>query len=301
MQDLTPRLAVFAVSTLLALSAAAHPGSGIVVDARGNVFVADINRGLLRFGADGKVTVVLPVAGHWLAHDSAGAFAGMEFERSSHWPRWFKHRNPPGEGLMLISDGGSPLAIRGGDLYYACSDEHMEPGGLQLCRLSPDGKLALVAPSMKARVDALGGIKGLATGPDALFATTPGAILKIGSDGAMTELKRPIVVANCDRYRPSNSPADHEPFLTGLALDSAGDVYLAATGCRAVVKLDARGQLSSLMKAEPPWSPTGLAFHDRELYVVEWTNALGDTHEYRPRVRELGRDGSVRIVGTVPE
>ena len=74
----------------------AHPGSGIVVDSQGNVFVADINRGLLRFSGDGSVSVVLKEAGHWLAVDREKKFVGLEFEKSQHWPRWFKHRNPPG-------------------------------------------------------------------------------------------------------------------------------------------------------------------------------------------------------------
>src|SRR5262245_12559136 len=57
----------------------AHPGSGIVVDSHGNVFVGDINRGLLKFTPDGKVSVVLEKAGHWLAVDADKKFAGMDF------------------------------------------------------------------------------------------------------------------------------------------------------------------------------------------------------------------------------
>jgi hypothetical protein len=53
-------------------------------------------------------------------------------------------------------------------------NEKMVPGGLQIGRLSPDGKLALVAPSLRARSGQLGGIKGLASGPDgSLYAVTP--------------------------------------------------------------------------------------------------------------------------------
>ena len=69
---------------LLSLQGHAHPGSGIVVDAQGNVFVADINRGLLKFSADGKISVVLKEAGHWLAVDADRKFARMEFEKSDH-------------------------------------------------------------------------------------------------------------------------------------------------------------------------------------------------------------------------
>ena len=53
------RLLVIGVWALLSSNVLAHPGSGIVVDRQGNVFVGDINRGLLKFTPDGKVAVVL--------------------------------------------------------------------------------------------------------------------------------------------------------------------------------------------------------------------------------------------------
>ena len=125
----TKPLLLIVLWALMSFSALAHPGSGIVVDAQGNVFVADINRGLLKFTPDGRVTVVMKEAGHWLAVDTDGNFSRMDFQKSQHWPHWFKHRNPPG-GPALISDGGSPLVIhRHGNLYYVCNDEHMTPGG----------------------------------------------------------------------------------------------------------------------------------------------------------------------------
>ena len=58
---------LFAVFWLVvSCSVLAHPGSGIFVDSHGNVYVSDINRGLLKFAPDGQITVVFK-AGHWLA------------------------------------------------------------------------------------------------------------------------------------------------------------------------------------------------------------------------------------------
>ena len=295
-------LSVLAQLGLASLSVA-HPGSGIVVDAQENVFVADINRGLLKFSPDGKVTVVLKEAGHWMTLDVDKKFAGMDFQKSDHWPRWFKHRDVPGSELALISDGGSPLVVhRDGNLYYVCGDERMIPAGLQIGRLSPDGKLKLVAPGLKARADELGGIKGLASGPDdSLYAITPGAVLKVKLDGTFTTVKERIVAPDCDRYLPPNTPTAHEPFLCGITMGPRGEIYLAATGCRCVLKLDADGRVSAVLKAEAPWSPTGLTFHREDLYVAEWTNAHSEQHDFRPRVRKVSRDGKVTVVGTCPE
>jgi hypothetical protein len=68
---------------------------------------------------------------------------------------------PAGARPALITDGGSPLVVApDGNLYYVCNDERMIPGGLQIGRLSPDGKLELVAPGIRKLAEELGGIKG---------------------------------------------------------------------------------------------------------------------------------------------
>jgi hypothetical protein len=59
--------------------------------------------------------------------------------------------------------------------------------------------------------------------------------------------------------------------------------------------------VSTVLNAETPWSPTGLAWHGDDLYVAEWTNAHSEQHDYRPRVRKVGRDGKVTTVGAAAE
>lgn len=66
-------LIVAAVCAAWPALASVHPGSGIVGDEKGNVFVADINTGLWRIDTDGKLTQVHREAGHGLALDAGGA------------------------------------------------------------------------------------------------------------------------------------------------------------------------------------------------------------------------------------
>ena len=48
------------------------------------------------------------------------------------------------------------------------------------------------------------------------------------------------------------------------------------------------------LEAGRPWSPTGVAVHHGDVYILEYTNANGSPREgWRPRVRKLGRDGKV--------
>jgi hypothetical protein len=289
---------------LLASGAVAHPSSGIVVDPAGKVYFSDTTRGVLRIEPDGAFTRIHAEGGHWLALDPLGGFSHMDFEKSPHWPRWFKRRTPSGTKPALLTDGGSPLVVhRDGNLYYVCNDERMIPGGLTVARLSRDGKLELVSRELAAATERLGGIKGLASGPGmSLYAACPGAILRIGLDGSFTTLAQSLSVEGCDRHLPPDTPKSQEPYLRGLDVAPDGTVYAAATGCRALLSINPKGEVKSVLKAERPWAPTGVSAHDGEVFVLEYTDPDSPTHEnWKPRVRKLDRDGKVTTLFTVRE
>lgn len=275
----------------------AHPSSGIVVDQKGRVFFSDLFRGLLMVDERGKVTTVYKEGGHWLALDKMGSFSRVNFERSKHWPRWFKRRTPNNVKPALIGDGGSPLVVgQDGNIYFVCDDERMIPGGLQVGRLSPDGKETLLNPNLRQISEKLGGIKGLASGPDgSLYVSYGKAVLKITLDGRFTTLVNPVVVNDCDLNVPSND----SPWLRGLAVNSRGIVYVAASGCGRVIKILPDGNVTTVLKAEKPWAPGGVAIHNDDIYVLEHINPNSETHEeWPPRVRKLGRDGKVTTLVT---
>jgi hypothetical protein len=290
-------VAAIVQSSLAACNVSAHPGSGIVVDDQGNVSFSDLDRGVLKIDAQGKVTTVFPKeGGHWLALDASGSFSKVDFEKSPHWPRWFKRRTPAGARPALITDGGSPLVVApDGDLYYVCNDERLIPGGLLVARLTPQGKETLLSPAFCRTSDELGGIKGLAAGPGrSLYASYPKALLKFTLDGKVTTLLNPVVVADCD----PQPPVADAPFLRGLAVDDHGVVYAAATGCRCVIKIMPGGRVETVLKAEAPWSPTGVALKGGDLFVLEYTVLDDEAHKYQPRVRKLGQGGKVTILAT---
>ena len=79
-------------------------------------------------------------------------------------------------------------------------------------------------------------------------------------------------------------------------------MYAAANGCRCVVKVTPEGKVETVLKAERPWSPTGVAVFGEDVYVLEYTNSLKGWTEgdgWQPRVRKLGRDGKVTTLATV--
>lgn len=283
----------------LALGVSAHPSAGLVVDADGNVFFSDLSRGLLMVDARGAVTDVSKEGGHWLALDANGTFANVAFESSPHWPRWFKRRTAAGARPAIIGDGGAPLVVApDGNLYYVCNNEHMVPGGLQIARLTPEGKESLVSPDLRRIADEKGGIKGLAVGPDgSLFVSYPKAVLKIARDGVFTTVLDPVVLADCEKHPPAIQDA---PALRGLAVDAHGVVYVAATGCRRVIAIAPNGKVATILRSESPWAPSGVAMHGEDIYVLEHINANSEAHEdWPPRVRRIERDGSVTTLVTL--
>ncbi len=103
-----------------------------------------------------------------------------------------------------------------------------------------------------------------------------------------------MVVADCDKHPPT---LEDPPFLRGLAVDARGTVYAAATGCRCVIRVAHQGQVSTVLKAESPWAPCGVAAQGEDLYVLEHVNANSEAHEdWPPRVRKLGPDGKVTVL-----
>src|SRR4030095_6985617 len=77
-------------------------------------------------------------------------------------------------------------------------------------------------------------------------------------------------------------------FLRGIAVDARGTIYAAAAGCRTVVKITPEHSVVAIVRAEPPWTPTGVAVRDDDVYVLEVTNAEKSmTEGWLPRVRKI--------------
>src|SRR5262245_53276932 len=172
-------------------SASAHPGSGIIADERGNVYVSVTGEwasGLWQIEPSGGIKRLSTTGAHWVALDSQDKFASSDLDG---WFRkritpWLKRTPTQGSNGAVLQADGSPTGMnRDGKLYYI--------KGLELARLTPDGKVAMFgAQGLKETVDRLGGIKGLThDAAVTIFATCPSAILSIKPDGSFTIVLHP--------------------------------------------------------------------------------------------------------------
>ncbi len=307
--------AVLAVSSLCGLfpgGAFAHPASGIVVNAKGEVFFVHTGAGVCKIDAEGKLTYVHKVngGGHFLALDAEGKF-------STQFPKLFEKITPEGvKPALLYASGGAPLVVnQDGNLYYGSGypgGDDTAPAGLTLTRMSPDGKKTLFAPELKGTLAKLKeAVTGLATGPDgSLFVACPNAILKVKTDGTVTTFVHPVEVKDCDdvfakeqgvKEGASESPFFHAPYLRGVDVTEEGTVYAAVTGCRCVVKVSKEGTAETVLKAGKPWTPTGIAVRGKDVFVLEYTHDPDKPNDWAPRVRKLGPDGKVAVLADLTQ
>jgi hypothetical protein len=282
--------------TSIAQTVSGHPASGIVVDSHGQVFF--IYKGLCKLDTQGKLSYVQRAQdGHWMCLDPDGSFSRTQ-------PKYFKRISPDGvKPAIIFAGGGSPIAVLpDGNLYYVCGPDDFNPGGLRLARNTPRGELSVFAPvlnQLNQRQDR--GITGMAAGNDGnLYLACPNAVFKVKSDGTFSTVADPIHLEDCDVDYPDGNTNNLLPYLRGLAADKQGTVFAAAVGCHAVVKISPEGKVTTALKAERPWSPTGVAEHEGDVYVLEYTHANESPDKgWLPRVRKIARDGTVSTLLTI--
>lgn len=285
------RMAVIAVGISLApATALAHPGSGIVVDKLGQIYFLDTGAGVWKIGVDGTLVKLGGPRYHWMAVDNTGRFSNTALPSG------------PGGKLERIADNASlivssdyPIGFGpSGSLYFSSRG----PGPFRLLELRPGGSTTTLA-SLPARADnaSVHDINGIAVGADgAVFYTENRSIRRVSRDGRVSSLVSNVVIPGCS---PPPGEPPNNPLLRGLAVDSAGTVYVAASGCSSLVRI-AGGKTQVILQLQSPWAPTAVALHHGNIYVLEYLHtAVEDRASWIPRVRRILPDGRSSIIATV--
>jgi len=257
----------------------------------------------MRIEPSGKLTNIYEVTGggHWLALDAGGSFSRVKLKE---YERITGDGEVPG---LIFASGGAPMVVGSdGKLYYGSNgsaEESFPTGAMTVARLSVNGQAELFAPALKQKLAELkDGITGIASGLDgSIYVATWNGMVVLSAKGTIARVVHPIKVSDCDSDPADHNPANaSSPLLRGLGVDSHGNVYVAATSCHRVVRITPDGQVTSILKSERPWSPTGVAVRGEEIYVLEYTNANGPATEgWYPRVRKRAADGTWTTVVTV--
>jgi sugar lactone lactonase YvrE len=237
-----PGILLSLILWLLSVSAAiAHPGSGIVIDKQGNIYFTDTGKGVWKIDKDHRLTYIPASRFHWMTLDTAGYFAGSPKSFGGYFERVTLQSDNP--ALIMCSD--FPVALgKDGNIYYADT----RAGSAKIMRRTPGGKETVLAANNIFQFTG-----GIAAGPDGSIYITEASnaaantARKITMNGAMS------IIATYAGKSSNDFPVGTVPsYCRGLVVDSAGTVYVAATGSRSILKITPQGKMTTILQATRP-------------------------------------------------
>lgn len=270
----------------------AHPGSGIVLDKEGNIYFTDTGKGVWKIDTKGKLTFLPASKFHWMTLDATGSFAGSQ----KYFGEYFERVTSKNEKPDLIMCSDFPLVInKDGNIYYAVT----RLGSAKIIKRTPGGKESVFADNKIFEF-----VNGIGTGNDGSLYITESSnanqntIRKITMDGKVS------IIGTFVGKDGDDLPLETVPsYCRGLAVDSTGTIYVAATGSRSVLKITPQGEVTTILQVTSPWTPTGVAVFNGEVFILEWHDVTRENLEVRnawiPRVRKIGADGKVTTIATV--
>jgi hypothetical protein len=293
-------LAVLAHFACAVFSVSAHPGSGIAVNNQGEVYFVHAGVGVFKVDREGRMARYAEPGFHFMIFDGEGRFARQR------WPRF-----PDGEirtagtSPKLLLASSFPLAIGPeGALYYPQAGSNQPVRIMQVAPAGEPVAFTTLPTSMEVGPDGKPSraqwIHGLAAGRDGtLYYSEQSAVRRIGRDGSVSLVADVSTVPDCER--PSGmSGGPPGPLLRGLDVANDGTLYVAASGCSAVLKITPAGTVSVVLRASDSWSATGVAVAGNDMYVLEFRYIKVErAQDWLPRVRRVSRDGSVTVIATV--
>jgi len=293
MRTCVRRLFIFVAITLFVAGIAlAHPGAAIAVAKDGTVYFVDTGGGVFSIAPDGQVVRREGPAFHWFAFDPNNRF------QKTPWPSIPNAEiRSAGVSPTLILSSDFPVTLGTDERFYYPDGANGER--IRIVAIEPSGvrSTRVTLPRIRRGGQTITWLNGLAPGADdSLYYTEDRAIRKVDQRGKLSTVAADVVVEDCTPVPGIEKEVG--PYLRGLAVAQDGSIYVAASGCGAVLKVDSQGHAKSVLRASPPWSPTDVAVAGGDVYVLEYLHTASDNRiEWLPRVRKISSSGSVSTLG----
>ena len=303
-------LALLGLMVLTSAQALAHPGWGIVVNKKGEIYFGDVNRNIV-WKIDTRGIVSSFIRGkhsHTLHIHDQGNIYGDHVEYDRRNDRWLTHgwmATPEGRVSILNSRDAEKIFklidSKGNECLFH-GDAHKRIA--EVLKVSPAGDTTIFAGGTWGDRDGEGAQAQFRTfgpavwGPDqCLYFGSGGIIRKLSLDGTVTTLAgREQGFGNPDEPRASG-------FL-GIIVDSKGTVYAAHWEKRKVIKISRDGTITTVIDGGIGWSPSGVVLGGNDLYVLEHRAGVIGLLEKAgfggPRVVKVSLNGKITVVGTAP-
>ena len=303
---------VITLSLLLVGNVLAHPAWGIVIDRNNQIYFSDIET-IWKIDARGNLTVFRAgVSGrhtHEITLDENGILYGVDNSYEASTQRFISalwKMTPSGEFSYILAPTHNPpkgmtnTIDRAGNRYYVGQSDDSAREIFVLKR-TPAGRVTTLAGNRKAgdkyRQAILYSIGSLAFGTSGtLYFTDNGNVHKVTMDGRLTLLAGDLAIDDPVGSPMTDSKATR---LFGIILDTKDTAFVADYGNRRVLKIDSGGKVSTAATAEQPWSPTGVAWRDGNLYILE--SGFTPPSTYATRVRKLSPDGKITVLAAIGE
>ncbi|QOI96908.1 MAG: hypothetical protein HRU69_05090 [Flammeovirgaceae bacterium] len=273
----------FLISLLLISGAAsAHPGVGIVMDSKGNVFYTDLKQ-VWKIDTQGRKSVaVRNVHTHELYMDESDNLYGEHLwyngERLDTWGHYVWKYSADGRFEKIIPDTEGFLSnysfVRDhhGNMYWA----HREDSCQKIVKHDRN------RITTKLGNECLENIRWMTS-------TAEGNVYLVDLYGIkkVDRLGRVYTLATQLQERKLTRAFVNDPHqLMGLSTDKDENVYVAVYGAGKVKKVTPKGKVSTVAETNLSWSPTGvLSAPNGDLWILECSPANA------VRVERITRDG----------
>ena len=261
----------------LIVSAAAHPGVGIVMDSKKNIFYTDLTH-VWKIDASGKKTIaVRNVHTHELYLDENDNLFGehlwYEGEKIDKWGHYVWQLSPSGRLKKIIPATEGFLTNYSfvhdshGRMFWANREKPCQ----QVGRKDTKGEVANLGDQCMTD------IRWMASDAEGnVFLTDLGALKKIDTNGHIQTVVKQL---------------HKEPRAAmGVWLDAKRNIYVAVYGDRSVKKVSPDGQVTVAAETSFPWSPSGgMVDSEGNLWILE-ANIINSV-----RVERIAFDGKRKV------
>ncbi len=296
------------------MEASGHPGRGLIVGHERAVYVPDAVRSIVWRMREGVPVSILAsdVHAHWLAlvdgtetsvdrifaeivrYDAASEKFFQRIVRLSGDGRAIGMLPENKEGRQIAN---CFLVSRDG-LFYCAPDS--DPPSICRRSVARDPASPLCETPLVISGDdgapRFGSITSMAWAADGAISFSDGAGIHIVAPSG--RVKTIVSAVGADAEPPQHPGPMKAGELWGLAW-FAGTMFTTEPHARRILKVSDDGRITTLLRSEAPWFPTGVAVREGDIYVLE--HGLEDERNIGPRVRILTVDGEVREVGIVSE
>jgi len=303
---LKPRMFVrsllLGVLAATAVHAPAHPGTGIVVDGKGQVFFVHGERGrIMKVDTAGYLSVLverIAVPHHLVLHSDGFLYCAAdsgELYRVSLAGEKTQHYPPKGQSTQEpIGVGGNPFTMDvKGNVYFAAARD-------RVLKLNTEGKVTALLPA--ADFSALHyGAMALGRDGSLYLSDNRSRIRRITPEGTLSA----VAGGGEPGYLDGKGGQARFNYPAGLVVDASTNVYVADALNNRVRKIAADGMVSTVAGAGQEGTqngdaltttfsfPTGIALGlEGDIYVLE--TLPGDI----PQVRRISRKGNVTTFAT---